>query len=45
MGQLVAQPLSPNAENLIRRTDDNPRETQNFLAFVSEHDTRAIPLE
>jgi hypothetical protein len=32
-------------ENFIGRTDDNARETQNFLAVVGNHDTRAIPLE
>jgi hypothetical protein len=39
------QPRVPDAENLIRRTDDDGRETQYLVAFGSKHDMRAIPLE
>ena len=45
MSGFVAQPRAPHVENLIRRTDDNARETQNLLAFVGKHDARAIPVE
>jgi hypothetical protein len=45
MGELIAHPRAPDAENLIRRGDDNARETENLLAVVSNHDTRAAPLE
>jgi hypothetical protein len=45
MVELLAHPRAPNAENFIRRTNDNARETQNFLAVVGKHDTRAITLE
>jgi hypothetical protein len=45
MAEFVAQPRAPELENLIRRTDDDARETQNFLALVGKHDSRAIPLE
>ncbi len=45
MDELIAHPRAPNAENFIRRTHDNARETQNLLTVVGNHDTRAIPLE
>ena len=45
MSEFVAQTRAPDVENLIRRTDDNARETQNFLAVVRKRDSRAIPLE
>jgi hypothetical protein len=45
MGEPVAHPRAPDAENLIRRTHGDPRETQNFLTVVGKRDTRAISLE
>ena len=45
MHELLAHPNVPDTDNFIRRTDDNARKTQNFLAVVGNHDTRAISLE